>query len=134
MRRIEALTGPEAIARLRRHDALLADAAAALRTQPEGVPDAVADVLAERKKLEKAAKTGSTAASFDANALLQTRADGRRRHRAGRGGPGAGHGDAARPPDRVKDQLGDAAIVLGARDDGKRQFVASVAPALSSAA
>ena len=49
VRRIEAITGPEAVGLLRRHDALLAEAAAALRTQPERVVEAI-EALQERAK------------------------------------------------------------------------------------
>jgi predicted NBD/HSP70 family sugar kinase len=47
VRRIEALTGPEGVALMRRHDALLDEAARLLRKRPEEVPSAVADALAK---------------------------------------------------------------------------------------
>jgi alanyl-tRNA synthetase len=130
VRRIEALTGPEAIARLRRHDELLLDAAAALRTQPEGVPDAVADVLADRKKLEKAAKTGSSGASFDANALLQGAETLGDANVLVEEVPAPDMDTLLTAVDQVKARLDNAAIVFGARTNGKSQFVASVAPSL----
>src|SRR5213076_3085334 len=41
VRRIEALTGPEAVGLMRRHDAILGEVAARMRTRPEHVLDAV---------------------------------------------------------------------------------------------
>jgi alanyl-tRNA synthetase len=129
VRRIEALTGPAAIARLRHHDALLGEAAAALRTQPDGVPDAVGDLLAERKELERAARSGGRP-GLDPEPLV-SRAES--------------VGDASvlveelsapdmdtllKAVDQVKARLDNAAIVFGARTNGKSQFVASVAPSL----
>jgi alanyl-tRNA synthetase len=128
VRRIEAVTGPEAVTLLRSHDHLLREAAATLRTSPEQVPAKVADL---QQQLKQAAKAGgqpngavdvgalagqasdvggvrvltSTVVVSDAKALL----------------------DAA---DRLKNALGDAAIVLGADTGGKVALVASVAPAL----
>ncbi|MDP9346709.1 MAG: alanine--tRNA ligase, partial [Actinomycetota bacterium] len=54
VRRIEAVTGPEAVGLLRRHDDLLAATASALRTPPEQVPQAVAALRAEVKARAKA--------------------------------------------------------------------------------
>jgi alanyl-tRNA synthetase len=53
VRRIEALTGPDARAYLETQDRLLREAADALRTTPDAVPDRVAQLLEERKKLER---------------------------------------------------------------------------------
>ena len=56
VRRIEAVTGPEAVRLLRRRDRLLREVAASLRTTPEDVPEAVRTREAERRALEKASK------------------------------------------------------------------------------
>jgi alanyl-tRNA synthetase len=129
VRRIEAVTGPEAVTLLRSHDALIREAAGELRTSPEQVPAKVADLQAQLKAAAKAGASGSngavdiaalagraeelggakvltsTVAVADAKALL----------------------DAT---DRVKNAIGDAAIVLGAVTDGKVALIASVAPSL----
>ena len=129
VRRIEALTGPEAIARLRRHDALLVRGAELLRTQPEGVPDAIVDLQSERKELEKAARSGGRG-GVDAGPLVE------RAQSVGDATvlveevPAPDMDALLRAVDQVKAKLGDAAIVFGARTDGKSQFVASVAPSL----
>ena len=68
VRRIEAVTGAEGIALLRRHDALLADAADALRTRPEDVPAKLVDL---QTKLKQAAKgAAKPAATVDVDALI----------------------------------------------------------------
>ncbi|MDX6731028.1 MAG: alanyl-tRNA synthetase [Baekduia sp.] len=127
VRRIEAVTGPEAVTLLRSHDALVREAASALRTSPEQVPARVADL---QQQLKAAAKAGSSNGAVDVGAL------------AGQAGDVGGVrvltsivqvGDAKAlldAADRLKNALGDAAIVLGADTGGKVALVASVAPAL----
>jgi alanyl-tRNA synthetase len=128
VRRIEAVTGPEAVGLLRRHDDLLHQAADALRTQPERLPEAVAALRAEARA---AAKAGAGAEGPDAGDL------------AGRAAQVDGAvvlAEVVDAPDakalmdiadRVKGKLGDsAAIVLGTAVDGRVHLVAAVTPAL----
>jgi alanyl-tRNA synthetase len=128
VRRIEAITGPEAVRLLRAEDATLRAAADALRTPPERVVEAVG-ALQERAR--QAAKAGASAAGTDPAALAQQAAQV----------DGATvltevvHAPDARAlldlADRVKGRLtGDAAIVLGTVADGRVHLVASVAPEL----
>ena len=58
VRRIEAITGPEALSALRRADRAVKEAAAALRTPPEQLPEAVAALSERVRELEKAAQGG----------------------------------------------------------------------------
>ncbi len=127
VRRIEAVTGPEAVALLRSHDALLRESAGALRTSPEQVPAKVADLQQQAKA---AAKGAASNGAVDIAAL------------AGRAVDVAGAkvlaevvavGDAKALPDvadRLKNALGDAVVVLGADTGGKASLIVSVAPAL----
>jgi alanyl-tRNA synthetase len=128
VRRIEAVTGPEAVKLLRHHDDLLHEAADALRTQPERLPEAVATLRAEARA---AAKAGTAAAGPDAGDL------------AGRAAQVDGAvvlAEVVEAPDakalmdiadRVKGRLGDsAAIVLGTAVEGRVHLVAAVTPAL----
>ncbi|HEV7752316.1 MAG TPA: alanine--tRNA ligase [Baekduia sp.] len=127
VRRIEAVTGPEAVTLLRSHDALVREAASALRTSPEQVPARVADL---QQQLKAAAKSGSANGAVDVGALAgqATELDGVRVLTSTVQVPDAkALLDAA---DRLKNALGDAAIVLGADTGGKVALVASVAPAL----
>jgi alanyl-tRNA synthetase len=52
VRRIEAITGPEAISLLRRHDRVLGEIGRILRSPPEGALDALEDRLKRAKQLE----------------------------------------------------------------------------------
>jgi alanyl-tRNA synthetase len=130
VRRIEAVTGPEAVALLRSHDALIREAAGELRTSPEQVPAKVADLQRELKAVAKAAASGAANGAVDVDALAGAAEE--------IGGvpvltTKVGVGDAKAlldAADHVKNAIGDAAIVLGAVTDGKVALVASVAPSL----
>jgi alanyl-tRNA synthetase len=128
VRRIEAVTGPEAVRLLRHHDDLLHQAADALRTQPERLPEAVAALRAEARAAAKAgagvegpdaAELAARAAQVDGAVVLAEVVDA----------PDAkALMDIA---DRVKGKLGDsAAIVLGTAVEGRVHLVAAVTPAL----
>ena len=66
VRRIEAITGPAAVQLMREHDELLREAADELRTQPERVPEAIAEL---RERVKQAARSGSSNGSVDAAAI-----------------------------------------------------------------
>jgi alanyl-tRNA synthetase len=131
VRRIEALTGPAAAELLRAHDRLLHDVSDALRTTPERVPHAVAELRETLRSLEHAARKGSGSNGVaDLDALLASAAD------VGGTPVLVAVVDASDPKalpdlaDKLKAKLGDAAVVLGAVADGKVHLVATVAPAL----
>jgi alanyl-tRNA synthetase len=130
MRRIEAITGPEAVGLMRRHDRGLADAAKALRVPPERVPEEVAELRARVRELERAERRGATEQAVDVEQLAASAVE--------RDGArilvlevptldGKALLDVA---DRLKNKLGDAAIVLGSSGENRVDLVASVAPAL----
>jgi alanyl-tRNA synthetase len=134
VRRIEAVTGPVAVELLREHDRLLRDVAAELRTRPQDVPQALATLVQDRKRLEKEIKQGGTAGGGATGVDVQTLAEE------------ASETDGARVlaakledldakalldiVDRLKGRLPGAAILLGAAADGRVHLVASVAPEL----
>jgi alanyl-tRNA synthetase len=138
VRRIEALTGPAAVALVRDHDRWLAEIASALRTRPEGAPEAVRERELERRRLAKELKdarggAGALAgadAGFDLDALVANATEI----------AGASVLSAvvevpdpkALPElvDRLKGKLPDAAIVLGGAHDGRVHLIVGVAPAL----
>jgi alanyl-tRNA synthetase len=127
VRRIEAVTGPEGVGLLRREDALLADAAEALRTSPERIVEAIEALRAQaRAKASAAASAGPDAAALAARAASL---DGARVVAEAVEAPDAkALMDIA---DRVKGQLGEsAAIVLGTAVEGRVHLVAAVTPAL----
>jgi alanyl-tRNA synthetase len=126
VRRIEAVTGAEGIALLRRHDALLSAAADQLRTRPEDVPAKLADLQAKAKAAAKGA--AAPAASVDVDALV-----------GGADSVGGAQVLTARVEvadnkalldvlDRVKEKVG--AVVLGAVGGKGVLLAASVTPEL----
>jgi alanyl-tRNA synthetase len=127
VRRIEALTGPEAVALLRSRDALLAGVEETLRVPAERAVEAVALLRAEAKAAAKASASPAVdtavlaerAASVDGARVVTEVVD-------------AANAKALMDiADRVKGKLGDAAaIVLGSVVDGRVHLVAAVTPAL----
>src|SRR6202030_314662 len=69
VRRIEALSGPAAIASLRGRSQALEEVATVLRTTPEDAPSVVAAREAERRELERAARAVGREAAVDVEAL-----------------------------------------------------------------
>ncbi len=134
VRRIEALTGPAAVARVRDHDRWLAEIASTLRTRPEGAPEAVRERELERRRLERELKDarggggGGTGLDIDALAARATEVAGVPVLSAT-----VEVSDPKELPelvDRLKGKLPDAAIVLGGAHDGRVHLIVGVAPAL----
>jgi alanyl-tRNA synthetase len=138
VRRIEALTGPAAVALVRAHDRWLAEIASTLRTRPEGASEAVRERELERRRLAQERKqraqpgagNGAGSAGPDIDALLAraTEVAGAKLLSA--------TVEVADPKalpelvDRLKGRLPDAAIVLGGAHDGRVHLIVGVAPAL----
>jgi alanyl-tRNA synthetase len=129
VRRIEALTGPAAVALLREHDRALVAAGTALRVPPERVADAVAAREQRLTELERERRReASSALDVDALAGQADEHNGARVlvRRIEVPDPKA-LPDIA---DRLKAKLGDSAIVLAAVADQRVNLVAAVSPAL----
>jgi alanyl-tRNA synthetase len=130
VRRIEAVTGPEGVELMRRHDRALADAGRLLRVPPERVPDSAAELRARAKELEKAARRGGTNGAVDLEALAAQAQD---RDGARWLAAVVEVGEAKvllEVADTLRARLGDAAVVLGRSDADHVDLVANVAPAL----
>ncbi|HWI21269.1 MAG TPA: alanine--tRNA ligase [Baekduia sp.] len=125
VRRIEALTGAHAVALLRHNDAVLRAAADAARAQPEQLAQRIADLQAQAKSAKKSTSNGVV----DTDALIATAVDvsGAKLLTAVVSGDGKALMNAA---NKLSDQLGSAAVVLGSTNDGKVALAASVSPAL----
>ena len=126
VRRIEAVTGPEAIKLFRARDAALGEAATHLRTTPEHVPEAVDSTLAQSRELQRELRAGGVgeleqlaqrlageAAERDGLRILAARCDLSDREQL------------LELSDRIKSALGDAAVVLGTTAGGRPQLIAS---------
>jgi alanyl-tRNA synthetase len=134
VRRIEAITGPEAVAFFRAHDRELTRAADVLRVPTERVADSVTELRSQVRELERAARqaapSAQAAVDFDQLVASASQADGVSVLTAA---VPAGNGDAlVQLVDRLKGRLGDAAIVLGAAGENRVELVASVAPSVVS--
>ncbi len=127
VRRIEAVTGRAALERVRARSAVVRAAAQSLRSPPDGIPEAIERVLKERKRLEKElAEVRVELARLCAGDLTdqaRTLPGGARVLAAEfEGSPQALREEA----ERLRDQLGTAVVVLGARAKGRVQLVATV--------
>ena len=127
VRRIEAVTGPEAVTLLRSHDTLLRDTAGALRTSPEMVPGKVADLQAQLKEASKR-RSADAAGSAPDLAGQAEQIDGAAVVTAPL--EGVGNKELMDAVDRLRNQLGDSVIVLGSTIDDRVALVAAVSPAL----
>jgi alanyl-tRNA synthetase len=145
VRRIEAITGPAAVAALRAADAKAREAAALLKTGVERLPEAVGELRDRARLAAKATASGNGgAAGVDADALAAAAiqiagADVVAQVVSGADGSDgsvglvglAGAKELMDLADRVKGRLGEAsATVLGAAVDGRVHLVAAVTPAL----
>jgi alanyl-tRNA synthetase len=123
VRRIEAITGAVAIDQLREHDRLLTDAARILRTAPVQVPEMVEARERQRRELEKASQQAAPVdTSFETVALDGIKAAFEIKQV---------DNPKALPDlaDRIKNQLGDpAVVVLGAPGDGRATLLVAATP------
>ncbi len=133
VRRIEAITGPAAVAALRASDAKAREAAALLKTGVERLPEAIGELRDRAKQAAKAAASGNGAATgVDSEALAAAAiqiagADVVAEIVSGAGGAK----ELMDVADRIKGRLGEeSATVLGAAVDGRVHLVAAVTPAL----
>ncbi|MFZ5792790.1 MAG: alanine--tRNA ligase [Pseudomonadota bacterium] len=134
VRRIEALTGIGAERHAREQEALVAEAAALLRTQPAELPARIASLVEERRKLEreltearKAAALGGGAAAAGAH------------HRevggiklASRLLDGVPAKELKGMADAMKKQIGSGVVVLVAREAGRASLVVGVTEDLTT--
>jgi alanyl-tRNA synthetase len=128
VRRIEAITGPAAVALMHKHDAALTEAAGVLRVTPERVPAAVSELRERVRELEREARSGAARSAVDVEQLAgqAVELDGARVLAAPVQVP---DGKALLElADRLKNKLGEAAIVLGSAGQGRVEIIVSVTP------
>ncbi len=131
VRRIEALTGPAAVERLRESDRLLRESAASLRTPPESLPETINTLREQLKASEKARREAQTA---DVDSLIVDRivipGGGLLVARTVEVEDGKALGQLA---EKGREKLGeDAAVVFGAIFGDRAQIVVNVGPGLVS--
>ncbi|MEA2154528.1 MAG: alanyl-tRNA synthetase [Solirubrobacteraceae bacterium] len=129
VRRIEAITGPVAVAELRAGDAKAREAAALLRTDVAQLPSAVSTLRDSVKQAAKTSANGAGAVDIDKLAGSATPIAGADVVAEVVTGPGPK--ELMDVADRVKGRLGEqSATVLGTVVDGRVHLVAAVTPAL----
>jgi alanyl-tRNA synthetase len=131
VRRIEALTGPAAVELMRRHDAVLSDAARELKVTPEAVSEAVQDLRARVRELERsggATQRGLAAVDVDALAASAVELDGAQLLISEV--PGVDAQALLEISDRLKGKLAESAIVLASAGQDRVDLLAVVAPSL----
>ncbi len=129
VRRIEAVTGPEALGLLRRADAELRTVAGALKSTPEGVADAVSKLQEDVRALRKGGGANGAAAAAGAGEAEVTEADGA--VVVSQAFADVSPKDLPDVADRLKGQHGDtSAVVVGTVFEGKVGLVVAVSPAL----
>ncbi len=130
MRRIEAVTGPAGVELLRHHDRTLAESAKVLRVPPERVLEAVTEQRSRLRELERASRRETTDEAVDLERLASAAIE-RDGARVLVTKVQVADGKALLEiADRLKNKLGDAAIVLGSTGEGRVDLVASVSPSL----
>jgi alanyl-tRNA synthetase len=127
VRRIEAVTGPEAARLFQERTQRLNELAARLKVPEHEVVNAVERLSARVKELEKKPKGG---ADVDVDALA-----GAARDVAGvpvlvDSIPGLEPNTLRDLADQLRQKLGDAVVMLGSESDGRVHLVANVAPAV----
>jgi alanyl-tRNA synthetase len=126
VRRIEAVTGPEAIRMFRARDEALEEIASRLRTSPEQAPQAVEAIVSKVAEQERELKSGGAgkleelardlvgeAAELDGLQVVAARCDLPDREQL------------LQLSDRVRSALGDGVVVLGSAAGGRPQLIAS---------
>ena len=138
VRRVEAITGENALAAVQALDARVHEAAAALKAQPEEVTQRIGQILEHVKSLERElARMKSRHASLQGDDLASqaVEVDGRNgsslRVLAARI-DGADIKALRETMDQLKSRLGRAVIVLSAVDGGKVSLIAGVTADLTS--
>ncbi len=131
VRRIEAITGPEAVRFVGDRDRELERTAAVLRVPPEHVAASVKTLNDHVRELERAARQGPAAnGAIDIDALASRAVEASGANVLTEAVDVADGQALLEIVDRLKGRLPDAAIVLGSAGDGRVDLVASVAPAL----
>jgi alanyl-tRNA synthetase len=134
VRRVEAVTGEAALARVREREELLAAAAEALGSPPERAAEeagALRAALAEREReLAKLRLDLVAGRSAGAAADEAVEVDGIRV--LAREVPPAPAGELRNMADALRSKVGSGVVVLGARDGGKVSLIAAVTPDLTA--
>ncbi|MCX7173992.1 MAG: DHHA1 domain-containing protein [Proteobacteria bacterium] len=133
IRRVEAVTGEEALAFVQQLDAQLSDIAAQVKTQPQGAAARVAQILDGVKTLEKElARLKSKLAATQGDDLADQAIEVKGVRVLAAVLEGADNLALRETLDKLKDRLKSAVIVLGSATEGKVSLIAGVTPDLTA--
>jgi alanyl-tRNA synthetase len=127
VRRIEAVTGPEAARLFQERTHMLSELASRLKVPEHEVVNAVDRLTTRVKELEKK-PTGAPKA--DADALAQEAEDRGGVHVLVKALPDTDPSALRDISDTVRQKLGDSVVMLGSASDGRVHLVANVAPSV----
>ena len=128
VRRIEAVTGPEAARLFQERTRMLDEIASRLKVPEQEVVKAVDRLSARVKELEKKPRGGVPAA--DADALAGEAEDANGVRVLVKAIPDTDPSALRDISDSVRQKLGDAVVMLGSATDGRVHLVANVAPSV----
>ncbi len=127
VRRIEAVTGDNALAYIQEREALLTQAAGAFKAPVQELPGKIAQIMDNVKSLEKElAKLKSKLASSQGDDLASQAVEINGAQVLAATLEGADAKTLRETLDKLKDKLKSAAVVLGAVADGKVTLIAGV--------
>ncbi|MCL4802611.1 MAG: alanine--tRNA ligase, partial [Burkholderiales bacterium] len=133
IRRVEAVTADGALAAVQAQEARLAEAAAALKAQPDEIAQKVHQILDNVRSLEKElARLKSKMAASQGEELVAQAADVKGVKVLAATIEGADAKTLRETMDKLKDKLKTAAIVLAASDGGRVSLIAGVTPDLTA--
>jgi alanyl-tRNA synthetase len=128
VRRIEAVTGPEAARLFQERTERLSEIAARLKVPEHEVVNAVERLSARVKELERKPKGGAPKA--DADALAREAVDTNGVRILVKALPDTDPSSLRDISDTVRQKLGDAVVMLGSASEGRVHLVANVAPSV----
>ncbi|MFZ5465655.1 MAG: alanine--tRNA ligase [Pseudomonadota bacterium] len=133
VRRVEAVTGDNALAHVQRQQAVLDDVAAALKSSAGEAPGKIAQMLEGMRQLEKElARLKSKLAASQGDELVNQAVEIHGAKVLAATLEGADVTALRETMDKLKDKLKSAAIVLSAVNDGKVSLIAGVTSDLTS--
>jgi alanyl-tRNA synthetase len=125
-RRITAVTGPEALSRLRKSETALAETAAVLRVPTADVPERVAALVKELREVKKQLASGGKVGGASADELLSSAVAVGGAKLVVAEVPDAGADGLRQLIDQLRRKAGSAAVLLGSRAEDKVLLVAGV--------
>ncbi len=127
VRRVEAVTGDNALALVQQQQALIAEAAAAFKAPAQELPGKIAQVLDNVKALEKElARLKSKLAAGQGDDLATQAVEVKGARVLAAVMEGADVGALRETMDKLRDKLKSAAVVLASTSDGKVTLIAGV--------